>query len=215
MYKKIIRWAPAAACVICGIIALCLHRVVSEHINSIVYLQVPAGMAVPFLFPLAHRFLKVKIPFVFEVLVAVQIIISIDMGTALNMYLIPHYDKFLHTYFGLWCTPLMLYFICLWGGGSMKAAGKIIFAVLAVLGVAAVWEIFEFTMSYLIENYDPQVWHGVAEAGGNPLWDTMMDIIVALIGSGIFLVVLAADKFFGARLCRSLGMEGDNEAPIA
>lgn len=194
-------WLPFAACLIFGVIALSLHHIVGPYVNKVVYLQVPAGMAVPLIFPALRRWAKIRVPFIFEIFIAVQIIISIDIGTALNMYLyIPHYDKFLHTYFGLWCAPLLFYFIGLWGGGSMKEWGKLILVMLGVLGVAAIWEIFEFTMSYVIENYDPQAWHGVAESGGNPMWDTMMDIIVAVIGVAIFYVTFFVDKLFGGRL---------------
>lgn len=201
--ENILRWAPFAACVIFGVLALSLHHIVCPTVNKVVYLQVPVCMFIPLLFPALERWAKVKVPYFLVVVVAVQIIISVDLGTALNFYgLIPHYDKFLHTYFGVWGAQIVFYFLHLWGGGNMKMVWKLILVMLAVLGIAAIWEIFEFTMSCIISDYDPQLWHAAVASGGNPLWDTMMDIIVAAIGAGIFFVTLLADVLCGGKIYR-------------
>lgn len=201
--ENILRWAPFAACVVFGVLALSLHHIVCPTVNKVVYLQVPVCMFIPLLFPALERWAKVKVPYFLVVVVAVQIIISVDLGTALNFYgFIPHYDKFLHTYFGVWGAQIVFYFLHLWGGGNMKMVWKLILVLLSVLGIAAIWEIFEFTMSCIISDYDPQLWHAAVASGGNPLWDTMMDIIVAAIGVGIFFVTLLADVLCGGKIYR-------------
>ncbi len=199
----VLTWAPFAVCLVFAVLALSLHHIVCEEINKVVYIQVPACMLVPLIFPALKKWAKINVPYLFVVLICVQVIISVDFGTALDFYgLIPHYDKFLHTYFGLWCAPLVWYFIALFGGGGMKWWGKCIIVALSVLGVAALWEIFEFTMSLIISDYDPQLWMAAVASGGNPLWDTMMDIIVAFIGTCIFFVTLFIDYKTSGRLYR-------------
>ena len=38
----------------------------------------------------------------------------------------------------------------------------------------------------------------------NPLWDTIWDIIVAVIGVMIFFAMILIDKFFGYRISKSV-----------
>ena len=201
--RTILSWLPLAFGIAFGVLALSLHHIACENIIPSVYIQVPLYALVPAVFPLLEKFAKIKVPVFLVIVMTVQIIISVDFGTALNFYaFIPHYDKFLHTYFGLWCAPLVWYFIALFGGGGMKWWGKCIIVALSVLGVAALWEIFEFTMSLIISDYDPQLWMAAVASGGNPLWDTMMDIIVAFIGTCIFFVTLFIDYKTSGRLYR-------------
>lgn len=211
---NILRWLPFAACFVFGVLALSLHHIVSSSVNKVVYLQTPVCMAIPLVFPALEKWAKVKIPYFLVVVVAVQIIISVDLGTALNFYSIPYYDKFLHTYFGVWCAQLLFYFIHIWGGGGMKLMWKLLIVLLGVLGVAAAWEIFEFAMSELISGYDPQGWNSAVAAGTNPLWDTIFDMIVAAIGFVIFCMTLLADKLFGGKIYRGT-LTPERPAPAA
>lgn len=211
MKNKILTWAPFAACFIFGVLALSLHHIVCSSVNKVVYLQTPVCMVIPLIFPALEKWFRIKVPYFLVVAVAVQIIISVDLGTALNFYgFIPHYDKFLHTYFGVWCAQLVFYFLNISGGEKMNMFFKLLFVMLSVLGVAAVWEIFEFTMSCIISDYDPQLWHAAVASGGNPLWDTMMDIIVAAIGTAIFYVTLLVDVLTGGKIYRGTLMPKRN-----
>ncbi len=203
--RLILLWAPFAACFVFGVLALSLHHIACQPVNKVIYIQVPAGMLVPLVFPVIKRLLKVRVPYFIEVVVAVQIIISIDLGSALLFYNTPYYDKFLHTFFGVWCAQLAYYFINYFGGRDINKPFKLVLVALCVLGAAGVWEIFEFAMSNIIEGYDPQVWHAAVEGGangGNPLWDTMYDMIVAVIGTAIFYITLAIDVATKGKLYR-------------
>ena len=200
--KRIIRALPFAACFVFGVLALALHHIVNPYFSSVVYIQVPVCMVIPLLFPVARKWLKIDIPFFFEVIVAVQLIVSVDLGTALGVYyLIPHYDKYLHAYFGVWCAMLVYYFVHLWGGRNLARTGIFLIVLLSTLGVAGCWEIFEYFMS-LIFGGDPQVWKAAVAAGKNPMDDTMWDMIVAAFGVGIFYLTLAADKLARGALYR-------------
>ena len=198
----LLTWAPLAVCLVFAVLALSLHHIVCEEINKVVYIQVPACMLVPLIFPALKKWAKINVPYLFVVLICVQVIISVDFGTALDFYgLIPHYDKYLHAYFGVWCAMLVYYFVHLWGGRNLARTGIFLIVLLSTLGVAGCWEIFEYFMS-LIFGGDPQVWKAAVAAGKNPMDDTMWDMIVAVFGVGIFYLTLAADKLARGALYR-------------
>lgn len=200
--KTIMMWAPLAFSLIFGILAVSLHHIACPEVIPSVYIQAPLYAIVPVIFPLLEKFAKIKIPYFLVVIVTVQIIISVDLGTALNFYaFIPNYDKFLHTYFGAWCAQLIYYFINLWGGQGMKMWGRLLLVMLSVLGVAAIWEISEYAMSLLFGT-DPQLWKAALASGGHPLADTIWDMIVAAIGVAIFYITLLIDVRTGGKIYR-------------
>ena len=203
--RTILMWAPFAFSAAFGILAVSLHHVACPKVIPSVYIQAPLYALVPVLFPLLEKFAKIRLPGFLVAVITLQIIISVDLGTALNFYaFIPHYDKILHTFFGFWCAPLVMYFISLWGGDAMNAWGKGVIVLLAVLGAAAVWEVSEYCMS-LVLGTDPQLWKGVlSDPSYHPLKDTMWDIIVAAAGTGVFFVTLGVDRLCGGKLWRGV-----------
>ena len=195
-----LKWLPFGACVIMGIIAAALHPVVSATFRPLVYLQIPVCTAIPLIFPALERWAKIRVPYFINATIAFHIIISIDLGTALNAYgFIPHYDKFLHAFFGLWCAQLIYFFMLRWGGKNLSKTGICALVTLSVLGVAALWEVFEFTTDCIFDG-DAQLWKYRVAHGLNPMTDTMMDIVVTLIGITVFLITLYIDHKKGGRL---------------
>lgn len=201
--QAVLRWAPFAFSLLFGILAVSLHHIACPEIIRSVYIQAPLYALVPLIFPALEKWAGVKVPYFLVVVITVQIIISVDLGTALNFYaFIPHYDKFLHTFFGVWCAQLVYYFINLWGGADMRTWAKMLFVMLSVLGVAALWEVSEYAMS-LVFGTDPQLWKTVlSDPSYHPLRDTIWDIIVAAIGVGIFYLTVLADRLSGGKLYR-------------
>lgn len=204
--QRIFRWLPFAACVLFGAIAAIFHPVVMGEAKPLVYLQLSAAV-VPLVIIVAERIFRIRVPYFMHVIVALQIILAIDFGTALNAYVfIPYYDKFLHTFFGVWCAVFMYYFILRWSGQALNKWGMYALVLLSVLGFAALWEIFEYYTDLIFGN-NAQGWKGMAE-GQNPLTDTMLDIVVAAVGAFIFFVTLFADRRTGGRLYGSFAQQG-------
>ena len=201
--KIILQFLPFAFTLAFCILAVSLHHIACPTVIPSVYIQAPAYALVPLIFPALEKWAHIKVPGFLIAVITIQIIISVDLGTALNFYaFIPHYDKFLHTYFGVWGAQIVYYFIYVLGGGRMKEWGKLLFTMLGVLGIAAVWEVSEYAMS-LIFGTDPQLWKVVLNNPSyHPLADTMWDIIVAAIGVVIFYVTLFIDVKSGGRLYR-------------
>lgn len=107
------------------------------------------------------------------------------------------YDKILHTCFGFIGAGMVYALLLRWKGDKIPPVGVMVILILATLGMGAVWEIFEYS-SALFTHEDPQRWADVlaqsiaaGEVVGNPMKDTMEDLIVTVTGSGVFCIVYA------------------------
>lgn len=188
-----------------AIIALLIHLFVLKQrdIGRIIqcFLIVPISLIVPML----NKIFKLQIPLYLNVTVCVFAFISLNLGGTLDFYhFIPYYDKFLHTAFGLGASYLILILFTFLNHGKITNwPFAFIINLLVVLGLAAVWEVYEFYSEVFIGG-DPQRWKPILEEVGemtvkdffltyNPLVDTMLDIVVALIGNLIFFLVILID----------------------
>lgn len=100
-------------------------------------------------------------------------------------YVIPYFDKIAHTLSGPFCTlaGLALFYV-------LKPVKKIeksdcglaaVFSLSVSVAIAGLWEISEYIISLLFGT-DPQ------NVQGTGIMDTMLDMIVCLIGSLLFLI---------------------------
>lgn len=164
--------------------------------------------------PLVNLIFKVRIPFAFNIAVAVFAFCGIDLASVLGFYGFPYYDKFLHTSFGV-LGAFGVFIVLLYGKGE-RMRGWCFFLVifLGVLGLAALWEIYEYASGAVL-HYDMQHWipdlgqvgdMSVAEffASYDPLWDTIWDMIVAAIGVLLFYLILLLDRFNKFRMCKGI-----------
>ena len=81
----------------------------------------------------------------------------------------------------------------------MSAAVLLLAVFLSTMGGGAIWEIFEYVTDALLGKDSQQVWASL-DAGKNPVYDTMTDIIVTALGSAVFYLILLFDKLSGYRL---------------
>lgn len=205
-------WLPsvvfAALALVFGVVYACIP---GEKVYT-VYLQLLGGAVAPFVFPVWGVLTKKRVPPVLAVIVGCLVFFGIHLGKAANFYVyVPHYDKVLHTNFGLVGAALVYTLLVCWGGENLKPAGMIIIVVLAVLGLGAAWELVEYFCGMFF-NEDPQnVWAAVDKilaAGGdkviNPLWDTMQDLLVTILGSCLFFIAYLTDRAFGGKLFKKI-----------
>lgn len=156
------------------------------------------GLALSFVPRIIEKVLKLKADYLLRFATHLYILLTYGIGMIFNGYdKIPYYDKVMHTLtgvvFGL-CGLIAFAFLKP-GDGEKKDFDREEFPVAAVfsLGFATVisvgWEIVEFVINLVLHN-DPQ---HVLDTG---VTDTMMDMIVCLIGSLIFWIPMY-------RYCRS------------
>lgn len=213
--KLLIELIPFFAVTVVSAVCLTVYLTALKGNGGVRIAQACIVPLIPLVVPAVNRLFRFRIPFAFNVAVAVFAVAAIDFASVLDFYrLIPYYDKFLHTTFGV-LGGMGMFIVLLHGKGrELKPWCFFLSIILCVLGLAALWEIFEYTLSAIFHS-DPQNWKPVMDEVGdmtvreffknyNPLTDTVWDMIVAAFGVLIFYLIIFIDKLCGYRLCKSI-----------
>lgn len=198
--KKYNIWFPLLALAFFDIIALCLYPVTAETVKPIVFLEI-IGVFLGFTaITLIAKFTPVKIPVYLIAEASLSAVLSVNLGTAFNLYeVLPCWDLILHGYFGVWCAQAAWMLL-----KSEKPVMRYIISFVCVMGVAALWEVFEFTSDIILDGDAQRVQESLA-LGINPILDTMTDIIIAAVGYAAFAAV--------SILCRTK-VKSDGQAAV-
>ena len=185
-----------------------------EH-TGVKILEVWVAPLIMLIIPFFNKFLKTNIPIIINVIISVFAFIAIDLASVLNFYeFIPYFDKAVHMSFGVVGSFIMFTILICGGGDTMKPWCFFVMILLGVLGASAIWEIYEYIASIVL-NSDMQHWLPDMSAVGNmtvkeffnnynPLWDTIWDVIMAAFGVIVFYIVIIIDKLHGFKMCRYL-----------
>lgn len=206
------QWLPSVIFAGLGLIFTLIYTFVFSGAQATVYLQIVLGIAGLFIFPVWGAIVKKPFAPALSIIVGLLVFFGIYLGKASDMYsYIPHYDKVLHTNFGLVGAGMVYALLMRWHGDKLNPAGLIVIVILATLGMGAVWEFIEF-YGGMLTGEDPQlVWGAVNEiinAGGerviNPITDTIDDMLVTVMGSAVFIILYLLDKAFGGKVFKKL-----------
>ena len=213
--QKLIDFIP---CIVTALLSVICLFVYFFAFRKSYYLDVVKAGMVPvcaLVIPVINLIFKIRIPLAFNIAVAVFAFCGLDLASVLCFYdFVPYFDKMLHTAFGI-VGAFGVMMVLLYGKGErMKPWCFFLVILLGVLGIAALWEIFEYTVS-AITGADLQRWEpDFTEVGNqtvneffktyNPLWDSIWDIIVAFIGVIIFFGIILIDKFCKYKMCKSI-----------
>ena len=213
--QRLIDFIPCFVAVALSVVCLFVYFF-AFHKNY--YLDVIKACMVPvcaLVIPLVNLIFKIRIPLAFNIAVAAFAFCGLDLASVLCFYdFVPYFDKMLHTAFGI-VGGFGVMMVLLYGKGErMKPWCFFLVILLSVLGLAALWEIFEYTVN-AITGADLQRWApDFAEVGDmtvneffknyNPLWDTIWDIIVAFFGVLIFFGIILIDKLCKYKMCKSI-----------
>ena len=146
--------------------------------------------------PIANTRFEVKAPIIVNVFIAILIFIGAFLGGVFAFYdLISYWDTICHTFFCIVSGSFFIYFLRLFHIDRINFIAIAILEFTFTLGLAAGWEIIEFIIDCLYETDFQKVVLNMQD-GKLPQWDTMIDIIVALLGSIIhyFFYVLKVKK---------------------
>ncbi len=213
--NKLKQFIPCFITAAFSVIALCVYLFAMNGRDPIRIFQAVVAPLVPLVIPVLNKIFKISIPFAFNVVIGIYAVIAIDFASVMDFYgLIPWFDKLLHTAFGVVGGMGVFIFLLYGKGDKMKPWCFFTIIMLTVLGLAAAWEIYEFTFDAAL-GLDMQRWKPdvsvvgdmtVKEffAGYNPLNDTLWDIIVAAFGVIIFYAIIFIDKLCGLRMCKSI-----------
>lgn len=202
--KRIVKWLPAIVLMILSAATLVIYSLTREERSMTIYLQVFVTALVPAVFPLIGIITKKEFPFFVSVLAAAHIFLASCLGSALSFYnRIGAWDLLMHGYFGFVFSVVMFVLLLRWNGAGLKTPGFLVLIFLAVAGAAALWEIWEFTSDTILGG-DTQRVKEALKNGTSPVEDTMMDIIITLVGPILLYIGLYIDKCRGYKLSRMI-----------
>lgn len=220
--KIVIELIPFFTVTVISAVALIVYLTALNGNSGMRIAQACITPLIPLVVPIVNRIFKFRIPFAFNVAVSVFAVLAIIGASVFDFYhLIPYYDKFLHTTFGV-LGGLGVFIVLLHGNGrAMKPWCFFLVIFLSVMGVAALWEIFEYTIGAIF-NSNTQNWRPVMDEVGemtvreffkdyNPLTDTIWDMIVAAFGVLIFFFAVFIDKLRGYKVVKKInrGINGE------
>ncbi len=198
--KKYNVWFPLLALAFLDVITLCLYPATAEEVKPIVFLEI-IGVFLGFTaITLAVKFTPVKIPVYLIAEASLSAVLAVNLGTAFNIYeAVPCWDLILHGYFGVWCAQAAYLLL-----RSEKPVMRYMISFVCVMGVAALWEVFEFTSDIILGGDAQRVQESLA-LGINPILDTMTDIIIAAVGYAVFAAVSIVRRSAGRHGTQSGG----------
>jgi hypothetical protein len=203
---------PAIAAGIVSLVTLIIYLTLYD-VKAFRTFQIFAAPLIALIVPLCGRLLKCRIPTVLNIYVAIQAVLALDFAAALDFYhLVLGFDKVLHTSFGVLGCMIMFVFMLHVGGERLNSVALFAIIIMSVMGLGALWEIFEYTCDQLMGS-NAQVWmpsdvslsfEEYLAQNGSPLTDTMWDLIVTFIGSIIFCLLVGVDRVFNFKICRQV-----------
>lgn len=191
--KSISGWLPGIFAELAAGV-FCLIYFVIDGSEWAVYFDLTVSALLPFVFPVYSLISRKRLPVVLGVVSAVFIFLSCNLGSALGFYdRIASWDLIMHGYFGFACSLTAFVFLLRWNGNRLHPVGFMLIIFMFTMGVAALWEVWEFLLDIWTGSDSQDVIGSVAQ-GKSPVSDTMEDLIVAIAGSAIFYLTLIVDK---------------------
>lgn len=202
--EKNLQWLPLLITLCCAAVTLLIYILHVGQKDYVVYLQVISAALVPAILPIVSYATKENFPLFLNLLFSIHIVLAVDLGCAMSFYeRFYWWDMLMHGCFGLIASMSFYILLLKWNGRNLKRFGFFVLIFLSTMGCAAIWEIFEFTCDQILDIDAQRVMESIA-MGHTPVYDTMMDIIVAIAGIAVFYISLLIDSFCKSKLGKSL-----------
>ncbi len=178
-------YIPAFITAAIGVATVIIYLLLIPAATVMTCLLIAAISVIPFIMTFVNNALKLGVPVPLLALIFLHFMWSVDVGTAMGVYkALPWWDLFVHGYFGLLASALLYCLFIRFEGKKPDVLHCFVIA-LMVVGLAGLWEIFEFTADAIFHN-DIQNVQSALDAGKPALLDTMTDIMIAIVGSALF-----------------------------
>ena len=182
-----------------SILGLIIYVVISKEVIPLTCVQILIVPILLLLLQVLNMAKKIRIPLVFHYLLLIHLVMALVLGSGMGYYdEFACWDMILHGYFGFVCSTFV--FIILLNYGCEKINPILFFAIIffVTMGVAGLWEIYEFIMDRLLNGDAQRVQESIAQ-GHTPVYDTMMDMIIAIAGIVGFYIAVGIDKLYKYR----------------
>ncbi len=163
-------------------------------------LQVVSGILIASLPALIEHFSKRRLPDVLVALYQVFILMAILLGTGMQAYSVPFWDKVEHIFSaGILAGTGYMIFAGLTPDDRIDSVSPVLIAIFAAvfgISIGVFWEFYEFTGDSLLGmNMQRFMAHGQPLVGQAALYDTMGDLLMDVLGS----VALGIYGYFALR----------------
>lgn len=181
-----------------ALICFIINSIVNGYDMALMF-QVLGCHALLFLMPLYELIFKKKFPLVLSAIITIHTICSLVCGTMFDFYeKIKWWDLFLHGSFGFYACFVAYYFYILCNAKSSKPFLYISYITGFSMGLAAMWEILEYSCDRILGTDLQRVGESIMY-GKVPVADTMEDLIITLVGVLVFFLVNIIDKKLGSK----------------
>lgn len=189
MKNKKIKYLPQILTIFAGIISLILYNLKTDSFDIIPYVQVIASSLVTIILPFISFFKKTYKTWLLNLVYSIFIICAVDLGSVMGFYdTFLWWDTLMHAIFGF-IASLSIYILILDENFKIHNFYMYLTIFLSTLGCGTVWEIFEFTIDRFLDNDTQRVVESIA-LGHTPVYDTMIDLIISIVGIFVFYLCL-------------------------
>jgi len=205
--KKLI---PFFVSLILSIVTLIIY-LNSDVVRAVVVVEILACALIPLILPIIEFISKKSFPTILNILIVIHIFLAIDLGTVLGFYkLISWWDLLLHFYFGFIGAVVIFVFMHKWNGLNINKFGLYFMIFLAVMGLAGLWEVWEYICDRLFVGNDAQNIAGSIASGVSVMTDSMTDIMISIPGVFLFYLLLLIDKITKKNLTEKILLNDKN-----
>lgn len=200
--KRLKEYLPLLIDICITILAVILYATLEENQSGLVYVQIIVAPLLLFAIVLLNKTKLIRIPIVISYLLMIHLVLALVLGSAFNFYdRIACWDMILHGYFGFFFSYLVIAVLLNYKGENMSRGLVLVLVFFVTMGAAGLWEIYEFTLDTLL-NGDSQRIEESIMLGLSPVYDTMMDMIIAIAGIGCCYISLGIDKLCNHRFMK-------------
>ena len=202
--KKIQAFLPCFIGLGIVIVAFSIYFATAKEISALLCIQILATPLILIIFPLLNLTKKVRIPIVFSYVLLIHLVFALVLGSGFGFYeKVACWDMILHGYFGFVASLLIFILLLNYNGDKLKAIFLFAIIFFVTMGLAGLWEIYEFTADRILGADAQRVEESILQ-GHTPVYDTMMDMIISISGILGFYVCIGIDKLCGYRFTKYL-----------
>ena len=192
--KKIKYFIPSILGLIISMMGIIIYIAISDEVVALICVQMIAVPIILLVLQGLNMTKKIHFPLVCHYLLLIHLVMALVLGSGMGYYdEFACWDMILHGYFGFVCSVFVFVILLNYDGKKIKPILFFTIIFFVTMGVAGLWEIYEFVMDRLLDGDAQRVQESISQ-GHTPVYDTMMDMIIAIAGIVCFYIAVGIDK---------------------
>ncbi|MCM1131695.1 MAG: hypothetical protein NC310_06560 [Roseburia sp.] len=191
---KIKYFLPSILGLVISLLGLIIYILISDEFVVIKCVQMLAVPIILLVLQGLNMTKKIHIPLILHYLLLVHLVMALVLGSGMGYYdKFAWWDMLLHGYFGFVCSAFVFIILLNYDGERMKSILFFVVIFFVTMGTAGLWEIYEFVMDRLLDGDVQRIQESISQ-GHTPVYDTMMDMIITIVGIGCFYTAVGIDR---------------------